>query len=183
MKLRGRYDVYVGDELVVSAKNKFTRWFIGELTLIMTAPSYFADYLKYSRGLLYSSACRVGTGSDATTIDMTDLVSKIDIAPNSFTVYCIKTSDYTKYAVQAIAVWNPYVLPTATIREIGIYGTTLDETSLTSPSVNPGSIAKYYAGQATRLLSRISTGDGNMSPINYSNDRIFRVEWYFEIKF
>jgi len=183
MKLRGRYDVYVGDELVVSAKNKFTRWFVGEVTLALTATSYSSSSGYSSRGLFFNSTCRVGTGSDSTTIDMTDLVSKINIAPNSFTVYCVKTSNYTKYTVQVIAIWNPYVLPTATIQEIGIYGTTLDETSLTSPSVNPSGIAKYNLGQATRLLSRISTGDGSMSTINYSNDRIFRVEWYFEVKF
>jgi len=183
MKIRGKFVVKIDDEIVAEAYNRWTRHFVGELTYFLAAGCVRADTDRNSYGIAVGSTVRVGTDTTtSTSLDMTDLVSKINIAPNSMSVGCVKTSDYKRYYVQYIAIWQPYVLPSTTIGEIGVYGTLLDETRLSSPAVNPGCFYKHYLGQGSRLIARVSSADGVFSPINYSNDSILRVEYYFEIR-
>ena len=183
MKIRGKFVVKIDDEIVAEAYNRWTRWFVGELTYVLTAGSYAAPMNRPCNGISRDSTIRAGTDTTTpTSLDMTDLVSKIDTAPNSFSVSCVKTSDYSRYYTQYVAIWQPYVLPSTTIGEIGVYGYLINETSLTSPAVNPGYLSKPDLGQATRLIARVSSADGVFSPINYSNDSILRVEYYFEVR-
>jgi len=184
MKIRGKFVVKIDDEIVAEAYNRWTRHFVGELTYAIIAGGYSSLYTTFSYGISHNSSVRVGTDTTtSTSLDMTDLVSKIDTAPNSFTVYCVRTSDCTRYYTQYIAVWQPFVLPSTTIGEIGIYGNLLNETLLTSPAVNPGYLLKLSYNQGVKLLARVSSADGTFSPINYSNDSILRVEYYFEVRF
>ena len=183
MKIRGKFVVKIDDEIVAEAYNRWTRHFVGELTYVLIAGIYYTPDDTTSNGISRNSTVRVGTDTTTpTSLDMTDLVSKIDTAPNSFSISCVKTPDYSRYYTQYIAIWQPYVLPSATIGEIGVYGTLINETSLTSPSVNPGYLDKYNLGQGGRLIARVSSADGTFNPINYSNDNILRVEYYFEIR-
>ena len=198
-KIEGKFKIYLGDELYAKGKNKWTRYFVSSLVEFVITTNvqvsgedyYTVDHC--TSGLSRNYTARAGNDtSTPTSPDMTDLVSKIDIAPDTKSVVLFKSSGYTEYKSRHKFVWNPGTIPPQTIGEFGVYLYLTDD-SWSSPAENPNfnsrEVSPGYvfripiSNPALRLGARISSGDGYFYPINYTSEEALILEWYVTIKF
>ena len=205
-KITGKFKIKIGNKTVAKGKNKWTRYFASSIVEFVITPLTLVrsmdDYSDYNwvcvRGL--SRGCTAKAGNDTSTPtspDTSELVSKIDIAPDTQNVVIFKESDYTEYSSRHTFTWNPGTIPPQTIGEFGVY-LLLTSDAWTSPAENP-SFARFFGGcvatgrsgpdimpissPASRLGARISSGDGDFDPIDYTSEEALILEWYVVIKF
>jgi len=196
-KIKGKFKIYLGDELYAKGKNKWTRYFMSSIIEFMHSTKstvldtvYDGTVTVYAYGLSYGHTARVGTDETTpTTPNMSDLVSKVDIAPNTKSVVIFKESDYSKYSSRHKYTWNPGRIPPQTIGEFGVY-LFLTNDAWGSPAVNTTFYYNIADGKnvtldypASRLGARISSGDGDFDPINYTSEEALILEWYVTIIF
>ena len=202
-KIIGKFKIYLGNKLYAKGKNKWTRYFASSLVEAVISPEKYiytesgtsvAGNYAYARGLSYGYTARAGNDtSTPSSPDMTDLVSKIDIAPDTKNIVLFKSSGYTEYKSRHKFVWNAGTIPAQTIGEFGVYLYLTDD-SWSSPAENPsfGSASeipywKVYAipidNPASRLGARISSGDEDFDPIYYDSSEALILEWYVTIRF
>ena len=194
-KIEGKFKIKIGDKTVAKGKNKWTRYFPSSLVeFILThlgeGDGLYSAYLdRYARGLSYGYTARAG--NDITTPsspNMSDLVSKIDIAPDSQNRVSFKEPDYSEYKSRHKFMWNPGTIPAQIIGELGVYLYLTDD-SWESPAENPnfGTAGSNWAipisGASVRLGARISSADGDFDPIDYTSEEALILEWYVTIKF
>jgi len=201
-KIKGEFKIYLGDKLYAKGKNKWTRYFPSSLVEFVINPKVSTgvyDHCSkatdvwcpaYTSGLSRSYTARAGNDtSTPSSPDMTDLVSKIDIAPDTKNITLFKSSGYTEYKSRHKFVWNAGTIPAQTIGEFGVYLTLTDD-SWDSPTENP-SFIKVFAcrdsmpllNPALKLGARVSSGDGDFDPIDYDSSEALILEWYVTIKF
>ena len=189
-KIEGKFKIYLGDELYAKGKNKWTRYFVSSLVeFVVTHQIDYGACKPHISGL--SHVCTARVGNDTTTPtspDMSDLVSKVDIAPDTASRVIFKETDYTKYRTRHKFLWNPGTIPPQTIGEFGVYLLLTDD-SWTSPMENPSFGGLYeesriaVSNPAPRLAARISSGDRYFDPIYYDSSEALILEWYVTIKF
>jgi len=188
-KIKGEFKIYLGDELYAKGKNKWTRFL----------PSTIVQFVYNTRtgtpgggtnltGISGNHTARAGNDTTTpTSPDMTDLISKIDIAPDTRNVVIFKSSGYTEYKSRHKYSWNPGTIPAQTIGEFGIY-LWLSDDSWESPQENTLLYSDTYTQNVTRnpalrLGARISSGDGDFDPIYYDSSEALILEWWVTIKF
>ena len=198
-KIEGKFKIYIGDELYAKGKNKWTRYFASSLVqvVINTSRCGGCQYPPCKMEAYYMSrqyTARAGNDtSTPTSPDMTDSVSKIDIAPDTQNRALFKSSGYSEYSSRHKFMWNAGTIPAQTIGEFGVYLYLTDD-SWSSPAENPsfGSASeipywKVYAipidNPASRLGARISSGDEDFDPIYYDSSEALILEWYVTIRF
>jgi len=196
-KIKGKFKIFLGDELYAKGKNKWTRFFMSSIVEFMhhnhclAQANVSGDVTVYAPGLSYRHTARVGTDETTpTTPNMSDLVSKVDIAPNTKSVVIFKEPDYSKYSSRHRYSWNPGKIPPQTIGEFGIY-LFLAGDSWSSPEENRRFCGWFdnsggYApieNPGTRLGARISSGDGDFDPIDYTSEEALILECYVTIIF
>jgi len=209
VKIKGKFKIYLGDELYTKGKNRWTRFFSSSLLEMVISNhkqvysrpdpawmDFWTSGLSYSPTGLYTARAGNDT-STPTTPDMTDLVSKIDIAPNTQNVAIFKEPDYSKYMSRHVFTWSPGTIPPQTVGEFGVY-LWLDDDSWTSPAENPNygklaivpgpegydiAVAIPLNNPSPRLGARIASADGDFDPINYTSEEAIRLEWYVTIRF
>jgi len=198
-KIIGKFKIYLGDELYAKGKNKWTRYFVSSiiqtiLTSLKSVGAHCNTHTGCSRGFSGSYTARAGNDtSTPSNPDMADLVSKIDIAPNTKNVVLFKSSGYTEYKSRHKFVWNAGTIPAQIIGEFGVY-LYLSDDSWESPAVNPnfGTFIGYsnythtavpWDNAGVRLGARISSADGDFDPIDYDSSEALILEWYVTIKF
>jgi len=191
--IKGEFKIYLGNKLHAKGKNKWTRYFASSLATFVAQFRDGFNATEYLLGLSYNYTARAGKDtSTPTDPNMLDIVDKIDIAPDTQSNAAIKSSDYTKYQVKKTFVWNPGTIPPQIIGEFGVYLFLTDD-SWSSPTEKPGfsTIIPYGDKSAaipllnadTRLGARISSGDGDFDPIDYSSEESIILEWFVTIKF
>lgn len=194
MEIVGSFELYSGDELVAKGRNKWTRFFMSSLM------QYLHNSVKHI-GVLspaavvnmgYNATSRVGTNtSTETTPDMTDIVSKIDIAPSSVARRLWKDTDIWLYVAEYVFTWDSGVLPDTEVGEFGVY-LYLDDDSWDSPLVNAntqrsvGIGSSYYAvaysNPAQRLAARIASADGAFGSFyHYGSVEPLTLVWRFQV--
>ena len=183
--MEGWFKVKVGNKVVAKGRNKWTRYFASAIVENVITYSKTAS-ASAEGGIGYYADSRVGKDtSTPTDPSMTDLVDKVDIAPSSITREAIRSS-YSEYKAKFTFIWDTGVLPNMTIGEFGIYGTGSSD-DWSSPWGNPditsvvGGVCFRIHSASKRLIARISSGDGDFSPINYDNTKVLKLEWYFII--
>lgn len=193
-KIKGKFKIYLGDKLYAKGKNKWTRYFVSSLVEFVIDPqvSYSPGtvYKGGTAGLSRSYTARAGNDtSTSTSPDMSDLVSKIDIAPDTQNRVLFKSSGYSEYESRHKFTWNPGTIPAQTIGEFGVYLYLTDD-SWESPAENPSFYTYWAIGNMipisnanTRLGARISSADGDFDPINYDSSEALILEWYVTIRF
>jgi len=197
-KIEGKFKIYLGNKLYAKGKNKWTRYFASslvEFVILNRSPSLYhlsgsiSPVTSRSNGLSGAYTARAGNDtSTPSSPDMTDLVSKIDIAPDTQSVVIFKSSGYTEYKSRHKFMWNAGTIPAQTIGEFGVYLLLTDD-SWESPYENP-SFGTLYERNTTPLLNagvrlgaRISSADGDFDPIYYDSSEALILEWYVTIKF
>jgi len=195
-KIEGKFKIYLGDELYAKGKNKWTRYFASSIIEFVITASVCSScgtnnyYNLYTRGLSYSYTARAGNDtSTPTSPDMSDLVSKIDIAPDTQNRVLFKSAGYSEYLSRHKFQWNPGTIPAQTIGELGVY-LYLTNDGWSSPAENPsfGYVSDPYdtmpiSNPALRLGARISSADDDFYPINYTSEEALILEWYVTIRF
>jgi len=197
-KIEGKFKIYIGDELYAKGKNKWTRYFASSLVqvVINTSRCGGCQYPPCKMEAYYMSrqyTARAGNDtSTPTSPDMTDLVSKIDIAPDTQNRALFKSSGYSEYSSRHKFMWNAGTIPAQTIGEFGVY-LYLSDDSWSSPVENPNlwyvstsdvlTVLVPYVNPALRLGARISSGDGDFDPIDYDSSEALILEWYVTIRF
>jgi len=200
IKVNGFGEIYVGDELVSKRKNKWTRYFMSSIIVfIANGIATLAD-AKCVGGMSYGITARIGTDTVTNTSpDMADLVSKIDIAPNSITRRLIKEPDYSLYIAEFVFTWNAGTLPDiyigataegdidGKVGEFGVYLFT-DSDDWSSGSLNPsrgsksGDVLIPIGGGATRLASRIASADDAFDAFEfYGSIDPLTFKWRFQV--
>ena len=194
IKIKGKFKIFLGNELYAKGKNKWTRFFPSSLVEFVATPfiggmyAGAGSYTIYARGLSNGHTARAGNDTTTpTSPDMTDLISKIDIAPDTKNVVIFKSSGYTEYKSRHKYSWNPGTIPAQTIGEFGIY-LWLSDDSWESPQENTLLYSDTYTQNVTRnpalrLGARISSGDGDFDPIYYDSSEALILEWWVTIKF
>jgi len=189
-KIEGKFKIYLGNKLYAKGKNKWTRYFASSLVEFVLATEYFGGSgVSYVGGLSTDYTARAGNDtSTPSSPNMSDLVSKIDIAPDTKSTVLFKNSGYTEYKSRHKFSWNPGTIPPQTIGEFGVYLTLTDD-SWESPYENP-SFGSIYGGAlipvqnaGVRLGARIASADGDFDPIDYDSSEALILEWYVTIKF
>jgi len=196
-KIEGKFKIYLGNELYAKGKNKWTRYFVSSIVeafitsskLVYSSSAVTSGVPFYAVGLSRSYTARAGNDtSTPTSPDMSDLVSKIDIAPDTQSRVLFKSSGYSEYSSRHKFVWNAGTIPAQTIGEFGVYLYLTDD-SWESPVENPNFGTLSYRdvipidNPALRLGARISSADGDFNPIDYDSSEALMLEWYVTIRF
>jgi len=202
-KIEGKFKIYLGNKLYAKGKNKWTRYFPSSLVQQITNTNRLVgtdNVVCKAEIRLPPHIYSARAGNDTTTPtspDMTDLVSKIDIAPDTKNIVLFKSSGYTEYKSRHKFMWNAGTIPAQTIGEFGVY-LYLSDDGWTSPLDNPSlwTTSSYtdsdgktvyvitpYRSAGTRLGARISSADGDFDPIDYTSEEALIFEWYVTIKF
>jgi len=186
-KIIGKFKIYLGNKLYAKGKNKWTRYFVSSLVQIVANPGIWGRYENCTTHLIsYNYTARAGNDTTTpTSPDMTDLVSKIDIAPDTQNIVLFKEADYTKYQSRHKFSWGAGTIPAQIIGEFGVY-LYLSDDSWTSPNETfpvANNTSCPYINPAVRLGARISSGDGDFDPIDYDSSEALIFEWYVTIKF
>jgi len=187
--VEGRFKVKVGNKVVARGRNKWTRYFASTIVEHVIHSQVNHGGPKYNDthifGIANNATARVGKDTTTPTDpSMTDLVQKEDVAPSSFNRVLEKNDAMTEYRSKYIFQWDTGVLPNMTIGEFGIYGL-LGSDAWSSPLTNPNpyTYLPYNNRQtlsseaSTRLMARISSGDGDFTPIDYTNTKVLKLEW------
>jgi len=208
VKIGGIAEIRYGDN-IIKCKNKWTRFFMSSIIVFIANQEAVAGtytgmpYPSYAEsiGMSYSVTARVGTDETTpTTPNMSDLVSKVDIAPNSVTRRATKEPDYSMYRQEYIFTWNPGTLPDiceggdidGKVGEFGVYLFTDDDT-WESGTLNPSrATSNRYAsnriwviplgGADTRLSIRIASADGSFDAFEfYGSIDPLTFKWVFQV--
>ena len=209
IKISGIAEIIYGDN-VIRCRNKFTRYLMSSIVVFIANQQVLAhvgDWYNtrgYSRGLSYGATARIGTDVSTTSSpNMSDLVSKVDTAPNSITRRAIKEPDYTLYIAEFVFTWNAGTLPDiyvgataegdidGKVGEFGVYLFT-DNDDWNSGILNParasfsGSQYDYrvapLGGAGVRLASRIASADGAFDPFEfYGSIDPLTFKWRFQV--
>jgi len=183
IEIIGEFEIKVDDRIVAKGKNKWNRYFMSSLIFIAgwtgyvvtTGTGYGYAYLPCN-----SITARVGTDtSTPTTVNTSDLSAKIDRAPSSTTRRWIRDLDRMQWISQYEFIWNPNVLPSATIGEAGVYLNLTDD-SWSSPATSGATIngsGNIYPNPAQRLGIRVSVADGDFSPLSYIYTQTLAFVW------
>jgi len=201
IKMIGKFKIYLGDELYAKGKNKWTRYFASSIVEALITVSKVVYHISgfesnmhlCARGLSASYTARAGNDtSTPTSPNMTDLVSKIDIAPDTKSVALFKSSGYFEFESRHKFVWNAGTIPAQTIGEFGVYLLLTDD-SWSSPAENPNFGTQWHSYQkrqiipidnaSLRLGARISSADDDFYPIDYTSEEALILEWYVTIRF
>jgi len=208
VKIGGIAEIRYGDN-IIKCKNKWTRYFMSSIIVFIAnqevkdvtytglpSPSYIDP-----AGMSLGVTARVGTDETTpTTPNMSDLVSKVDIAPDSVTRRATKESDRSMYRQEYIFTWNPGTLPDireggdidGKVGEFGVYLRTDDDT-WESGTLNPSrSTSNHYAsnkiwviplgGADIRLSARIASADGAFDPFEfYGSIDSLTFKWRFQV--
>ena len=194
---------------VIKCKNKFTRYFMSSIVNIIGFSGYYesgymgtVSYVEYTpSGLSLSVSARVGIDtSTPTNPDMSDLISKVDVAPDSVTRRLIKEPDYTLYIYEVVFLWNAGTLPNiyigataegnidGKVGEFGVYLYTDNDdwqTGLLNPmrhSLVAGGWSFPVGGAEVRLASRIASADGAFDPFEfYGSIDPLVFKWRFQV--
>ena len=180
--ITGNFEIWVGDKKIAEGKNRFTRYLMSSIVVIIastwgSAEIVYAHY--YTRALAYNATARVGKDTaTSTTTDMSDLVDKIDVAPSSITRKLWRSEAEWKYMAEFLFRWDVGVLPSTTIGEFGVY-LTLDSDDWSSPAPNPNRCTAGcpVGGADTRLASRIASADGKFTEFYYDNTEPLTYIW------
>jgi len=196
-KIEGKFKIYLGNELYAKGKNKWTRYFASSLLQFVVCGVINALPGPYGETAGMSTSYTARAGNDTSTPsspDMADLVSKIDIAPDTQNRVIFKSSGYTEYRSRHKFVWNSGTIPAQTIGEFGVYLIASSD-SWTSPVDNPAFYSGVYCSlvQETaymplqdvglRLCARISSADEDFDPIDYDSSEALILEWWVTIRF
>ena len=209
IKIGGIAEIIYGDN-VIKCRNKFTRYLMSSIVVFIANQQPVAysngwDSPKiYSRGFSYGATARIGTNTSThTSPDMSDLVNKVDIAPNSIVRRLIREPDYTLYIAEFVFQWNAGTLPDiyegataegdidGKVGEFGVYLYT-DNDDWNSGILNParasfsGGKADYritpLGGAGVRLASRIASADGAFDPFEfYGSIDPLTFKWRFQV--
>jgi len=180
IEIVGEFEIKIDGKTVAKGKNKWNRYFMSSFVYVVGWSGYvLGGYSAYMP--CYSITARVGTDtSTPTTPTTTDLSAKIDIAPSSRTRRWIRDLDRMQWVAQYEFIWNPNVLPSATIGEAGVYFYLTDD-SWASPSQSDTALtsanAAIYTGAASRLGIRVSVADGDFSPLSYVYTQTLAFVW------
>jgi len=189
IKFSGIGEVYIGDELIFTAKNKWTRYFMSSIIVfIANTTAYIEVGELYHGGMSYGATARVGTDTTTTSHpNMSDIVSKVDIAPDSITRRAIKEPDYTLYIAEFVFTWSAGTLPDTTVGELGVYLRT-DGDDWVSGTSNPargtsiGDTGVSLGNADVRLASRIASADGAFDPFEfYGSIDPLTFKWRFQV--
>ena len=207
IKIGGIAEIIYGDN-VIRCRNKFTRYLMSTVLVAICNSGQSGQYLD-SPGtnchhvMSDGVTARIGTNTSTyTSPDMSDLVNKVDIAPDSITRRLIKEPDYTLYIAEFVFTWNAGTLPDiyegatgeneidGKVGELGVYLRT-DDDSWASGILNPnrvtnvrGSIAHTYIGvnSAVRLATRIASRDGAFDAFEfYGSIDPLTFKWRFQV--
>jgi len=183
IKIKGEAIIKIDDRIVAKCENKWTRWFMASLVESVCWVNSIKDAIAHATSV---QTARVGTDTATpTSVDMTDLAQKVDIAPSSVTRRWIRDTDRWRWITQYEFIWNPSVLPSMTIGEVGILFS-LSSDGWTSPYVCNASawravISILYQPES-RLGVRVSVADGDFSPIDYVHTQTLSFVWRFIVQ-
>jgi len=183
IKIKGEAIIKIDDRIVAKCENKWTRWFMASLVETVGWTGNVLDGYAYT---ISFPTARVGADTTTpTSKDMTDLAQKIDIAPSSVTRRWVRDTDKWRWVSQHEFIWNPNVLPSMTIGEVGVWFR-LSSDEWTSPYSNAinvsGGIGYILYQSASRLGVRVSVADGDFSPIDYVHTQTLSFVWRFIIQ-
>jgi len=210
IKLNGIAEIIYGDN-VIKRRNKWTRYFMSSIIVFIANRNPISyqngcDYCnKYALGMSKQLTARIGTNTTTpTTPDMSDLVNKVDVAPDSITRRLIKEPDYTLYIAEFVFTWDAGTLPDiyegataegdidGRVGEFGVYLTT-DNDSWSSGLLNPNrgscigcSSSSMYqiplGGASQRLASRIASADDAFDAFEfYGSIDPLTFKWRFQV--
>jgi len=202
LKIEGKFRIYLGKNLYAKGKNKWTRYFVSTIVqqVANTSRSTGSGASRPETIVMlpaHSYTSRAGSDtSTPTDPSMSDLVNKINVAPDTQTRVLFKETDRTKYWCRYKFLWDPGTISPCTIGELGVY-LYLSDDSWSSPVENPNlwyEKIEYPAGRtkatwvpyinpAVRLGARVSSADGDFDPIDYTSEEALIFEWYVVIKF
>ena len=191
---------------VITCRNKFTRYLMSSIIVFIankeaTACSTVAKYgAAYVSGMSHGVTARIGINtSTPSSPDMSDLVNKVDVAPDSITRRLIKEPDYSLYIAEFVFTWNAGTLPDiyigataegdidGKVGEFGVYLFT-DSDDWSSGSLNPsrgsksGDVLIPIGGGATRLASRIASADDAFDAFEfYGSIDPLTFKWRFQV--
>jgi len=193
---------------VITCRNKFTRYLMSSIIVFIankealacsTSAKYGAIYVS---GMSHGVTARIGINtSTPSSPDMSDLVNKVDVAPDSITRRLIKEPDYSLYIAEFVFTWNAGTLPDiyigataegdidGKVGEFGVYlRTDSDDWSsgILNPSraecISPDFTTIPLKGAGVRLASRIASADGAFDPFEFwgSIDPL-TFKWRFQV--
>jgi len=204
IKLSGDAEIIYKDN-IIKCKNRFTRYLMSSIVVLIanTEKDSCVRDLEgdiYSRGLSYYLTARIGTDTSThTSPDMSDLVNKVDVAPNSIVRRLIREPDYTLYIAEFVFTWNAGTLPDiyegatgeneidGKVGEFGVY-LALDiddwQSGLTNPQrgscIGKGTIP--VDNVARRLATRIASADGAFDAFEfYGSVDPLTFKWRFQV--
>lgn len=192
IKIEGRFRIMLGDEVVSEGKNKWIRYLPSSFVQVV-AGGLTPEVGSRNNVRCFSSGVTARAGSDTstpTTPNMTDLASKLDYEPNNISRVLERSFGYQSYTNRTKFIWNPGTIPESIIGEFGVY-LTLSDDSWESPIEDPTPWYQSYEQNSIwftwtpdlRLAMRVSSADGDFSPISYSSLEPLSLEWYVTIKF
>mgnify|MGYP000613175816 CR=1 FL=1 len=213
IKIEGTAEIVYGDN-VIKCRNKFTRYLMSSIVVfIANANAYAGEYGKASEraaGMSCDVTARIGTDTSTyTSPDMSDLVDKVDKAPNSITRRLIKEPDYSLYIAEFVFQWNAGTLPDiyegatgeneidGKVGEFGVYLRT-DRDDWSSPLSNPNRGCNLFGekgiiplgprlidsspGVPVRLASRIASADDAFDAFEfYGSIDPLTFKWRFQV--
>ena len=206
IKLNGIAEIIYGDN-VIKRRNKWTRYFMSSIIVFIANRNPISyqngcDYCnKYALGMSKQLTARIGTNTTTpTTPDMSDLVNKVDVAPDSITRRAIKEPDYTLYIAEFVFIWNAGTLPDiyegapgdgsidGKVGEFGVYLYT-DNDDWVSGILNPQRCDCGITGRASplynpalRLASRIASADDAFDAFEfYGSIDPLTFKWRFQV--
>ena len=178
LKIKGEVTIKIDDRIVAECENKWTKYFMA--SLVETVGWMGRPAQESYAYTIRSPTARVGTDTTTTTsVDMTDLAQKIDIAPSSVTRKWIRDTDKWRWIAQFEFIWNPNVLPSTTIGEAGVWfeSSSGDWSSPYNRGTGYVHIASFLYNAALRLCVRVSVADGDFSPIDYVYTQTLSFVW------
>lgn len=210
IKIGGTAEIIYKDN-VIRCRNKFTRYLMSTIVVFICngnvnvgGASGWVSHVKTApAGMSYSLTARIGTDTSTyTSPNMSDLVSKVDKAPNSITRRAIKEPDYTLYIAEFVFTWNAGTLPNiyegatgeneidGKVGEFGVYLLTDNDdwqTGLLNPARGEQYSREYYIvfpfrHRGLRLCSRIASRDGAFDPFEfYGSIDPLTFKWRFQV--
>jgi len=207
IKIGGIAEIIYKDN-TIRCRNKFTRYLMSTVLVAICNFGQSGQYLNHPYSNCHhvmSDGVTARIGIDeytSTNPDMSDLVNKVDTAPDSITRRLIKEPDYTLYIAEFVFTWNAETLPDiyegapgdgsidGRVGEFGVYLRT-DDDSWSSGISNPnrvtnvkGSPAHTYIGvnSAVRLASRIASADDSFDAFEfYGSIDPLTFKWRFQV--
>ena len=211
IKINGLAEIIFKDN-VIRCRNKWTRYFMSSIVVFIangkaqdgTTSSSTFSLNEITNGMARGATARIGTNTSThTSPDMSDLVDKVDVAPNSITRRAIKEPDYTLYIAEFVFTWNAGTLPDiyegataegdidGRVGEFGVYLYTDSddwETGLLNPNRASGYTSSNVAnttplgGANVRLASRIASADGAFDAFEfYGSIDPLTFKWRFQV--